>query len=78
MCKETFQRLFDVEDPIPSKLENDYPHNPDLEYRLYNDSGLNRNLFNHINKNINKVKLLLMYNIAIVHIGLYYYYYVNS
>ena len=74
MCKEALKRLFDVENPIPSKIENDYNHNPDLDYRLYNDSGLNRNLFNHINKNINNVKLLLLYNITIIHFGLYYYY----
>ena len=78
MCKESFKKLFDVENPIPTNIENDYNHNSELDYRLYNDSGLNRNLFNHINKNINNVKLLLLYNISIIHIGFYYYYFIGG
>lgn len=81
MCNKIFYRMnnifekcFDVENPIPERQYNDIPHNLDLNYHLFPDAGLNRNLFNHINRNINKVKLILLYNTIIIHIGLYYYF----
>tara|TARA_Y100001970_G_scaffold294318_1_gene450463 strand:+ start:18138 stop:18371 length:234 start_codon:yes stop_codon:yes gene_type:complete len=74
MCIKIFEKCFDVENPIPERANNDMPHYVDLNYHLFPDAGLNRNLFNHINRNINKVKLILLYNTIIIHIGLYYYF----
>ena len=70
----TISKCFDVENPIPEKQYNDIPHSVELNYHLFPDPGLNRNLFNYINKNVNKVKLILLYNTIIIHIGFYYYF----
>ena len=77
MCSKVcnvIEKCFDVENPIPERGYNDMPHYIDLNYHLFPDPGLNRNLFNHINRNVNKVKLILLYNTIIIHIILYYYF----
>ena len=65
----------DLEDPIPIRAENDCPHNIDLNYHLFTDVGLNRNLFNHINKNINKLKFITIIGLGITNTLIVYLYY---
>jgi len=63
----------DLEDPIPINSDNNSPHNIDLDYHLYTDVGLNRNLFNHINKNINKLKIIILINFCITNSMIFYF-----
>ena len=84
LCNKLYNKLsniikkcLDVENPIPDREYNNFKHNIDLNYNLFPDPGLNRNLFNYINSNINKVKLILLYNTIVIHIGLFYYFYIK-
>ena len=63
----------DLEDPIPINSDNNSPHNTDIDYHLYTDIGLNRNLFNHINKNINKLKIIILINFCITNSMIFYF-----
>ena len=60
LCNKLYNKLsniikkcLDVENPIPDREYNNFKHNIDLNYNLFPDPGLNRNLFNYINSNIN-------------------------
>jgi|TARA_B110000211_G_scaffold52569_1_gene57994 hypothetical protein len=74
MCCKLLEKMFDVENPIPENSHNDNPHYKDLNYHLYPDPGLNRNLFNHINKNINNIKFIIFYNTVVLNIGIFYFF----
>ena len=65
----------DLENPIPVHAANNSPHNAEYNYHLCTDVGLNRNLFNHINKNINKLKFITIIGLGITNTLIVYLYY---
>ena len=68
-------QCIDLENPIPARSENDIPHNTDYNYHLFTDVGLNRNLFNHINKNINRFKIITLINFGLTNTLIIYMYF---